>query len=592
MKKLTAIIIILMMIVATATGCSGDGTDASETESTTAAATTASTEAETTASTDSDAKQSSIPEEVLENVIFKETPADLEYEDKTDPVTLTIYYNAVSADEWTWGQDEVTACIQEITGVTIEGTYASDNEGNQLTLMIASGDTLPDIITSINPTSTHMSELIDGELIYPINELMDTYCPKMWDLLFDIETTYYNDEDGNFWYLGRQQIIPNLEEYTVANGWYAVREDIYEDLGSPELSTPDDVWEYIAAFEEVSGNYPEVEYAWLDPVLYGRGNISVAYAMFGGIAQYSSGSYYCYDKETENVYTVIDTEIGKEALKFYYDFAQAGYITQQSFAFENTSDELSVGSALIYSKMNTWEVTGANTKLEQNLPGASYTRILPICEEDVDYHYYDAAFRSAPSATVITKDCSDPERAILFMEFMATEYGNLLATCGIYGEHWQYTTLDNGKIGVEYIGEAANGDASRAELGIGNHTKIWWNLTTNYDLLTAFSELEEDDPRKEISSYVERNTAVTSPNFVSFSSDSDEIILKNQIEEIIATYVTKIILAPDENEFNALYDEMIDILYDNGLESLQNAYAELCKEYVDTLTESGIEWVS
>jgi putative aldouronate transport system substrate-binding protein len=584
MRKYLAFFLVVMILVAVS-GCTGEGTVSSTSGSTTKAPSAKPEETETLV-------PNNIPKEVINNVIFKETPECLEYAQKTDPVTLTIYYNNVISEPWSWGKDEVTAEIQKLTGVTLKGTYATDKEGSQLTLMIASGDKLPDIITDISRSSNHLNELITGELVYPVNQLIDEYCPKMWDVLFPIEKTYYNDEEGNLWYLGRQQIIPNLEDYTIANGWYAIRKDVYEGLGSPELSKPGDIWEYLAKYKENKADYPEITYPWLDPVLYGEGNISVAYAMFGGIAQYSTGSYFCYDKDTENVYTVVDTKLGKKALKFYYDLAQAGYITQQSFALENTLDELSAGKALVYAKMNVWELGAANPNLAQNLPGASYERILPIYEEGVDYHYYDAVFRPATGATVITKDCSDPERAILFFEFMATEYANLIANCGVYGKHWEYSTYSNGKTGIKYIGEAATDIKTRTELGINNYNKIWWNMTTNYNLFTGFLDIDNDPARIEISGYVERNTAVTAPNFVSLSADSDESILDKRIKEIIGTYVTKIILASNEDKFNGLYDEMINALYNSGLETLQDAYAQLSKEFVGKLTESGVKWVN
>lgn len=588
--KMIALFLAMLMLVSVFAGCADTTTDEQSSEPAESSK-ESSEEASEEEGGEAELLPNNIPAEVLANPIFKETPENLECFQKTDPVTLSVFYNAVVADAWTWGEDPVTAEIQKLTGVTIDGRYAADSEGNELTLMIASGDELPDMLSSINTTSAQYSELVEGGLVYPINELMDQYAPKMYDVLFPLETSYYNDDNGNFYFIGRQAILPGLTEYGTANGWYAVRQDVYEELGSPSLSSIDDIWNLLEDWEASKDNWPEIKYPWLDPVLQGTGNISVAYAMLGGKAQYSSGSNYVYDSETQTVKAVVTTELGKEALKFYYEMAQKGYITQESFAFTGDSGaELSAGTALMYAKMNVWEVGTTAAALAENIPGASYSLIKPIYAEGVDYHYYDAAFRAATNATVITKNCSDPERAILFLEFMATEYGNLLATAGVYGEHWQYKTLDNGNIGIEYINDAV--DATwRTENGLYNYNKYWFNLTTNYDLMTAFSAVEPGSIKADIASYIERNVCFSAPNFVSFASDSQEQVTMTGLNEILSTYVTKIILSENEDAFEANYAEMITALESSGLNEITAAYAEKCTEWVETLEAAGVEFI-
>jgi putative aldouronate transport system substrate-binding protein len=524
--------------------------------------------------------------------IFKRTPENLEYAQDTSPVTLSMYYNVVVADPWTWGEDEVTAEIRKLTGVTIEGTYATDKSGNQLTLMLASGAKLPDMITNVGPTSQHFGDMVEGRMILPISKLIDEHCPKMREVLFPIETTYYNDNNGQFWSVSRQQILPNLPNYNTPNGWYAIRTDVYKQLGSPALKSVKDVWSYLAKWKSNKDKWPEIKYPWCDAVLLGTGNISVAYGMLGGITLYSGGGYAAYDDATKSVFYIVDSELGKKALRFYFDLAQAGYITQQSFALKDFTTELKAGSILLLSKPNVWEAVQTPTvdALKANIPGASYDRFPPIHEDGVDFHYYDSTFRPSTSATVITKDCRNPGRAIKFLEFMATEYGNLLATAGIYGKHWQFAPLPNGQLGMVYVGEATDA-TRRTQLGIYNYNKLWWNLTTNYDFFVSKASAKDDPVRMNNSDILITNSKSIVPSSISFAAGSEEKNRQTMINDMVGTYVTKIILARDQAAFNALYDEMIANLKGNGLKSLCDALRVKCDEYINKLTASGVTWV-
>ena len=114
------------------------------------------------------------------------------------------------------------------------------NETNKLESLIDS-DSLPDIVT-IGWWEPQIQTMLDRGMVYPLNELADMYDASFYDVTDDMVRDWYTMSDGNIYGYPNSTYTPkDLEEHDniASNQTFLVRKDIYEAIGSPDMSTPE-----------------------------------------------------------------------------------------------------------------------------------------------------------------------------------------------------------------------------------------------------------------------------------------------------------------------------------------------------------------
>ncbi len=98
-----------------------------------------------------------------------------------------------------------------------------------------------------------------------------------------------------------------------------------------------------------------------------------------------------------------------------------------------------------------------------------------MSKEYTDTSFWPAGFDGGYGISISSK-CKDPVRAIKFLDFLASEEGQILNNWGIEGKHY---TVENGKRTlIPEVQERANNDgaAFQKESGLG----LYWNLMVHY----------------------------------------------------------------------------------------------------------------
>ena len=166
---------------------------------------------------------------------FEVDPATPSWQKDTEyPAKLTWYVNFDWYAQPGWGMDTVTAKIKEDMNIEVE--FISGNDEN-LNTMLAGGD-LPDIITFDKNLSV-ASEA--NKFALPLNVLAEKYDPYWLEEAAKPETLlWYTEEDGNIY--GYPSFSTTAQDYEDGNIFgdqvFIVRQDIYEAIGSPDMSTP------------------------------------------------------------------------------------------------------------------------------------------------------------------------------------------------------------------------------------------------------------------------------------------------------------------------------------------------------------------
>lgn len=108
----------------------------------------------------------------------KETLAVKAEKQKEDPVSLSWYIN-YSWFATKWGGNVVSDHITEKTGSTIEFIAPKGSEDEKLRALMAA-DNLPDFVT-ISWENPLVKELVEKDMVYPLNELADLYAPQFYE---------------------------------------------------------------------------------------------------------------------------------------------------------------------------------------------------------------------------------------------------------------------------------------------------------------------------------------------------------------------------------------------------------------------------
>ena len=199
--------------------------------------------------------------ESTQTEIAADTPAWQRLSDEA--ITLDWYIN-YSWFATPWGENLVSQTITEETGVSVNFITPMGNEQEKLNALISS-DKLPDIIT-LGYWESQIDEMIEKDMVYALNELADAYDPYFYEVTDEIAVNWYTEEDGNIYVYPNSSISPqDLEESDKigSNQTFLVRKDIYEAIGSPDMTTPEG---FANAVRKAAELFPEIDGKPLIPI--------------------------------------------------------------------------------------------------------------------------------------------------------------------------------------------------------------------------------------------------------------------------------------------------------------------------------------
>lgn len=155
-----------------------------------------------------------------------------------DEVTLDWYIN-YSWFTTPWGENAVSQKITEETGVSVRFLTPMGNENEKFNSLIAS-DSLPDLIT-LGWWEPQVRTLIDGGYVWALDDLAQLYDPTFFDVTDRWTVEWYRQSDGKIY--GYPNSSYSIDDYregrTKSNQTFLVRKDIYEAIGSPDMTTPE-----------------------------------------------------------------------------------------------------------------------------------------------------------------------------------------------------------------------------------------------------------------------------------------------------------------------------------------------------------------
>ena len=176
--------------------------------------------------------------------------------------------------------------------------------------------------------------------------------------------------------------------------------------------------------------------------------------------------------------------------------------------------------------------------------------------------------------TFISKNCTDPERAIAFMSYLLSEEGQKKVFLGVDGITYDHV---NGKYVLKpEVQELLNTNRAEYDRKYGADD-AYWMLQNN---VMQDQWLKETDPlMQSLKDWTVPYTRYTGQYDVVFEADSTFAQIDKKIKREWGKTLPLLLLAESEEEFDLIFNEYRTKKYDMG-------YEQLLKEYTKVMQES------
>ena len=564
LKRVLSCMVCSAMVAGMLGGCGGGQSTVKETTAGTAAADTTEAEPQTQAP---EAAASNFQSEMdWERIGWQADPEGLEWKEDTSPIELGYYAN-FSWFSLDWN-DATAERVTAKTGVDLNFMKPVVDDGQKLNMMIA-GNQLPDILT-LDKNDAALKKMAEAGMLWSLDELIDQYAPKMREILPKEILSNYQMADGKTyqfttWIQGEawQKAAREYDQIVGTNQpIITVRKDYYDEIGRPEIRN---MTEFIAAVKQMKENHP-------DKIGFYPADGSMSADEFGKSAKLSHygiqmGLSTDFSEKDGGIQWVVRDDKFKEPMKYLNEMYLEGILTKDPFI--DTKDvgkaKIEQGDVISYC----WTISDGE-KVPGDNPETTY-EILPPFET-----YGQIRTGAGWLATVIPKTCKDPERAIRFLEYLASVEGHSDVSWGIEGDTYQdavagaqWHMIDGKPVLLEEYVKDKNADwggvASRN--GLGEYwiacNELLWNLPWWNDQDERMNKFNE-----QFGKYVEFRPEL---DIQDPSPESEEGIIRQKAFSLLQQYSVKMIFTED---FESVYQEFIQKIDELGMNKVEAYWTE------------------
>lgn len=416
LKALAAVMAASMIL--TVAGCGGGG-NSSTAESSTSSKTESSAAESTSGGDDSSA-----------------TTGSSGPDDTTEPYEFDAYYSYQGSVK-PWGEDAASKYMNEKFNIKVNYSCPEADADSKLNLMISSDD-LPDVI--ILDRNANWLKLINLGKLVDINTLKYEGCSFDEDILESTQKLLSVN--------GGLYGIPNWARKgaTGGNMSWMVNHDVYEQLGSPELKTLEDLHQFMLDAKEkgVKTSDDQSIFPWLprqdDNGFY---TVSAIYRSYGNPNLIDT--YWSQADNDVKLAVYDDNYIA--ALKIANQWYKEGLFPETTYTDSNDQfvEKLSNGRAAITYYDFSQDDTNHFRTLLQEKDGNTYDLLgwelkdSPIypAADGVDYVYGEEGGTVGWNVNCITTKAENPQRIFDLYSWMLTKDGSINMMYGPEGGLWE-----------------------------------------------------------------------------------------------------------------------------------------------------------
>ncbi|MDO5298280.1 MAG: extracellular solute-binding protein [Clostridia bacterium] len=491
-------------------------------------------------------------------------------------VTLEWYVN-YSWFTTPWGGNLVSRAITERTGTDISFFVPSGNESDRLNALIFS-DALPDLIT-LGWWEPQVRTLIDGGYVWALDDLAQLYDPTFFDVTDRWTVEWYRQSDGKIY--GYPNSSYSIDDYregrTKSNQTFLVRKDIYEAIGSPDMTTPEG---FMNAVRKAAELFPTVNGEKLIPVgaheFTEKGCDSFDEYLFNFLAlPVVNEDGTLHDRYTDPEYI--------RWLKAFRQLGEEGYLLDDIFIDKRAQmeEKLSQGRyfCMIYQRT---DIADQQKILYDNDPESIYIAVDGPKNSSGDAHRLPSGGLSGWTVTLISKKSKHLEQALAMMRYMISEEGQRMIWLGVEG-----VTYEVGENGVPHmlpeVKSLLNEDRTRFDELYGADV-AYWMLQNNAMAAPWVGEL--DEPLGQMERWSAQYTVYTGQYDVQMDRGMEESQISDKVDAEWARTLPQLLLAASEEEFDRLLDAFVKKRADYGYERVVRQSEETIAKNIERLLEA------
>ncbi|XEC93352.1 ABC transporter substrate-binding protein [Paenibacillus tarimensis] len=516
--------------------------------------------------------------------------------EKLEPMKITGFFSDPNAN-WNNMQDDVGKFLTEKTGITLEPEFAVGDPKQKINLLAASGQ-YPDIIS---PKGDY-SALIEAGALLDLTDLIEEHAPNIKKVLGDqIKRLRYSEEDPSIYF------IPTLDrvgqEYFDAGGPFNLQHAVAKELGYPKIRTLKEYEEAIKAYKEkyptINGQ-PTIGLSLLADDW--RILISTTNPAFISTGAPDDGEYYI-NPETYEAMLHYKRPEEREYFRWLNHMNDIGLLDRESFVQKYDQYKAKIASGRVLGTIDQeWEIGDAENALKA---AGMHDRAYGHYPVTLDETYKPANFQPTGFNTIwgigITTSAKDPVRIIKFLDYLASEEGQILINWGIEGKH--YNVVDGKRVIPEDVmnQKVNDNNAFKRETGIENYnlsvrygdgvkdsTGNYYTTVYPEQILTNYSDIEKEVlagygitywkdlfPKEDEFEVKPWGAAWSLP----VPSDSDIPVTSQKVMDIVKKRIPEAILAKPE-DFDKVYDMMLAEFEKAGASKMEKEFTELVKARV------------
>lgn len=505
-----------------------------------------------------DKKESATPDfSIKDRYELDKTQPAWKLDTKKEPTKIRWYINS----DWTslpFGKDVTTAQIKKDLNIDIEFLSGDDAK---LNAMISSGD-MPDIVTLMDKSSQAAQKA--NSWAYSLNDLAKEYDPYLLEVANQDTFKWYSLDDGKtYGYPNYSNTQADYDSGNIpVNDNFVIREDVYEALGKPSVSTPE---EFKKVMEEISKKYPDMTPFGFTTVGDKAGPFLDKLQDFLGVPlEDEDGNYY--DRNVDKEYI--------EWLRTLNEVYRKGEISDDSF----TDDGPTFDEKVKQGKYATMLVAGTSgqggnfAEFNKN-SGTKYVAIDGPSSTSGREATLNQTGISGWLINYVTKDAKDPAKVTQLFTYLIDEQGQILTKFGVEGVTYEYNA--DGKI--DYLQEVkdlekSDNDAYNKKYGISRFNYF------NNDRVNAM-KVKTDNALTQMQDW---GVGKLKPHFIVENINPDagtaEARSNSAIETKLNSTVISMIRAKDEKQFDNTLDEFKTFLDNNKWDAVKKVKSEKMQE--------------
>ena len=505
---------------------------------------------------------------VTEQTQSSETIGWKKYAAEQNPVTLTWYIN-YSWFPMDWGKNMVSKQITKDTGVNINFVTPAGNQEETINALVAS-DSLPDIVT-LGWWEPQINDMIKNKMVYALNELADQYDPYFYEVTDPTVVNWYSDENGDIYGYPNSAYTPEAVETHSnigSNQTFLVRKDIYEAIGSPDMTTQEG---FEAAVKKAVEMYPEVDGKSLIPIgshiFEENGCNSFDNFLMNFLAVPYEKDGKLYDRHTDPEYL--------SWLKFFRKLGEEGYLSSDIFVDQRTQMNEKVAEGRYFCMLyQRTDIADQESTLYEKNPDSIYIAVDGPKNSKGDDYVLPTNTINGWTLTLISKNCKHPDRAIAFLDYMMSEEGQKMISLGVEGE--MYDWVDGKAVLKDEVKKLLTTDRKKYDEVYGADD-AYWMLQNNVMQLDWMPEKQY--PLNQMEEWTYPYTRYLGEYEVTKQDDSEMSRINSRIDKLWGKTLPRLLLAKSDEEFDQLFETFVE-------ERETLGYSQLVKEHQKTMEEN------